>query len=182
MPRCAMFEQTMVARGDFDIIGEDESLQSVQIGGSIRRRCPSGTYRASGQHITCNWEYAAGDITSYWSGELSYDVMCSDHDECANHAHACSQHCQNRYGGYRCYCDLDAAPKCGAASVDFLFLLDSSNSAVYSDRFRYFQDFVKDLLEPMTIGENEIRVAIATFGDLGELDVAHRFESEQSKE
>ena len=177
VPGCMIEDH--IGRDEYFIYGE-QSVSTVQIGGSLRRQCPAGTNHAGNQQITCDWQYNQmnGLVTSFWSGELSDDAMCTDVDECSMHSHSCSQHCQNRYGGYKCYCDLDQAASCNSAVVDLLFIIDSSVS-LNTGRFQYFQDFIKNMLMPIEIGADAARVAIATFGD--KVDIVYRFEDAQVK-
>ena len=106
IPKCPINGDLPV--NDYTITGRS-SENSVQIGGSIRKSCPSGTIYASNQHIFCNWHYNqnTGSVESFWSGELALEAVCRDLDECENTQHQCSQHCQNRYANHKCYCDHD---------------------------------------------------------------------------
>ena len=177
IPGCLISDH--IVRAEYAIFGSTSS-DNVQIGGSVRKHCPIGTHFGANQHIICDWRYNQmdGAVTAFWSGELSDDSMCDDIDECSLHSHACSQHCQNRYSGHKCYCDLDHEPECRPDGTDLLFIIDSSISE-YSDRFRYFQDFIKNMLAPLEIGPNAIRVAIGTFND--DPTVQYRFNDDQTK-
>ena len=83
-----------------------------------------------------------------------------DIDECALNNGGCSHFCTNTDGSFECSCPSPFT--CTEAPLDVLFVLDSSSS-VREANFQVMRQFVAQVVNPLTIGPDAVRVALMRY-------------------
>ncbi|KAK3083543.1 hypothetical protein FSP39_025167 [Pinctada imbricata] len=93
--------------------------------------------------------------------------FCNDHNACASNPCENGGECVNmQNGAYECRCrrgfsGRNCQQACGG-KADLIFLLDSSGS-VGRKHFRNIKQFVYSIVDQLTIGPDDTRVAVATY-------------------